>query len=112
MNRVLFLRWLLVLGALALGTAGCAVSAAGAARSTRDVTTRRGLAGKQLRFGHDESREPHLYYVTVLLGEETAWLFFPEKKIYVLEAGGTKQLMEQHAGQIDWSVREFNPSAL
>src|SRR5512145_1374182 len=78
----------------------------------RPVGTKGGLKGTQLRFGHDEGSEPHLYYVTVLAGEETSWLFFSSPRLYVLEAGGTKKLMEKHASQIDWAIKEFDPDAI
>jgi hypothetical protein len=64
----------------------------------RDVKNVDGLAGKQLRFGHDEASKPHLYYVT---------LYVTPKRLYVLEAGGTKQQMESHEAQLDWSFKNF-----
>ena len=65
---------------------------------TRQVTCRSGQTGKQLRFGHDEGSRPHLYAVSVFVTEDT---------IYVIEAGGTKELMEKHAEQVDWAVQNF-----
>jgi hypothetical protein len=65
---------------------------------TRDVRAKTGERGKQLRFGHDEGRSPHLYYVTI---------FATDSKLLVLEAGGTKQLMERYAAQIDWTIANF-----
>jgi hypothetical protein len=65
---------------------------------TRDVKNASGLDGKQLRFGHDEQSAPHLYYVTI---------FVTGKHIFLLEAGGTKALMEQHAEQLDWAIKNF-----
>ncbi|HMJ13513.1 MAG TPA: serine/threonine protein kinase, partial [Polyangiaceae bacterium] len=62
---------------------------------TRDVKAKTGEPGKQLRFGHDQGRTPYLYYVT---------LFATDDKLFVIEAGGTKALMERHAAQIDWTV--------
>ena len=64
----------------------------------RDVETRGGLAGRQLRFGHDEGDEPHLYYVTVFVTGDT---------LYLLEAGGTAEQMERRGEQIDWAVANF-----
>ena len=63
-----------------------------------DVKNVDGLSGKQLRFGHDEASKPHLYYVT---------LYVTPSKLYVLEAGGTKQQMESHEQQLEWSVQNF-----
>jgi hypothetical protein len=65
---------------------------------TRDVSCRTGQQGQQLRFGHDEGRQPHLYYVSV---------FLTDSYIYVLEAGGTKKLMLHHEKQLDWAVTNF-----
>jgi hypothetical protein len=65
---------------------------------SRDVKNAAGLAGKQLRFGHDEGSKPHLYYVTI---------FLTDSRIFLLEAGGTKELMTRHAPQIDWAVQRF-----
>jgi hypothetical protein len=48
---------------------------------TRDVQTARGLPGKQLRFGQDQSGRPHLYWVS---------LFIDGDDLYVIEAGGPK----------------------
>ena len=79
---------------------------------SRAVTTRSGLLGKQLRFGHDEGSEPHLYYVTVLVGSESSWIFFEEPTLYILEAGGTKALVEKHASQIEWAIKQFDAAAL
>jgi hypothetical protein len=64
----------------------------------RDVKTRDGLTGKELRFGHDEGNVPHQYNVT---------LFVTDAKLYVLEAGGTKELMTQHAKELDDYVTSF-----
>ena len=62
------------------------------------VKNAQGLTGKQLRFGYDEGREPHLYTVT---------LFVTDAKLYVLEAGGRKELMQQRAEQLAWAVEHF-----
>ena len=62
------------------------------------VKNRDGVTGHQLRFGHDQSGKPHLYNVTIFLTEST---------IYILEAGGTKELMTRHKQQLDWSVQNF-----
>lgn len=65
---------------------------------SHDVKNAGGAAGKQLRFGHDESGKPHLYTIT---------LFVTDSTIYLLEAGGTKELMDKHNDQLEWSVRNF-----
>jgi|RhiMethySRZTD1v2_1073278.scaffolds.fasta_scaffold123702_2 hypothetical protein len=65
---------------------------------TRDVKNAGGVAGKQLRFGHDEGTKPHLYYVT---------LFVTDSKLYLLESGGTKEQIDRHAAELDWTVQNF-----
>lgn len=65
---------------------------------TRDVKTNQGLTGKQLRFGRDEGSVAHLYYVT---------LFVTKKKLFVIEAGGRKDLMEREAAALDQAVAQF-----
>ena len=66
----------------------------------RAVTSRSGLAGTELDFGHDEGRTPHLYRIA---------LFVTDKKIFVIEAGGTRAEMERQAPQIDWAIKGFLP---
>lgn len=65
---------------------------------TRDVKSKDGIAGKELRFGHDEGKTPHLYFVTV---------FVTPKRIEVLEIGGTKELMTANAAVTDATVANF-----
>jgi hypothetical protein len=64
----------------------------------KDVQSRGGLTGVAMRFGHDEGKEPYLYSIV---------LFVTEKKIFVLEAGGTKAEMARQDAQIDWAVHNF-----
>ncbi len=66
--------------------------------STKDVKTGGGLPGKQLRFGHDESGKPHLYTVTI---------FVTDDHIFLLEAGGTKELVEKQSAELDAFVEKF-----
>lgn len=65
---------------------------------TRDVKAKTGESGKQLRFGHDQGKTPYLYTVTV---------FVTDDNLFVIEAGGTKALMEKHAAQLDWTIANF-----
>jgi hypothetical protein len=64
----------------------------------KSVTSRGGLVGTELDFGHDEGSTPHLYRVV---------LFVTDKKIFVLEAGGAKAEMDRQASQIDWAIKGF-----
>jgi hypothetical protein len=65
----------------------------------RDVKSGDGLVGKQFRLGHDESNNPHLYYVT---------LFVTDEYVYVLEAGGTKEHMLRYEAPIAWHIENFH----
>ncbi len=64
------------------------------------VTSRGGLVGTELDFGHDEGRTPHLYRIA---------LFVTDKKIFVIEAGGARPEMDRQAPQIDWAIKGFLP---
>lgn len=64
------------------------------------VTSRSGLAGTELDFGHDEGNTPHLYRIA---------LYVTDKTIFVIEAGGAKAEMEHQAAQIDWAIKGFQP---
>ncbi len=64
----------------------------------RDAKSTDGTPGRQLRFGHDEGKTPHLYYVTV---------FVNDRRIYLVEAGGTKELVEGHAAELESAVARF-----
>jgi hypothetical protein len=62
---------------------------------SRDVTSRDGTAGKELVFGHDESGKPFVYRVRLYLGP---------KRLFVVEAGGTKEQMDRYAASVDWML--------
>jgi len=64
----------------------------------RDVKSKSGADGIQLRFGHDEDGEPYLYWVT---------LFVTESRIFVLEAGGPKEEVQREEARIEWSIANF-----
>jgi hypothetical protein len=64
----------------------------------REVKDRSGLAGTQLRFGIDLGKTPHHYWISI---------FVTEDRIFLLEAGGTKDEMARLAPQLEWSVRNF-----
>jgi hypothetical protein len=67
---------------------------------TRAVTAREGLAGRQLRFGHDEGARPHLYNVT---------LFVTHKRIYLIEAGGSRDAVQREAPRLESFIAQFEP---
>ena len=83
---------------------------------SKAVKSADGVEGRQLRFGHDDQAgaggspqagstsgaRPHLYYLTI---------FVTEDKIFVLEAGGTKELMTSQAAAIDSVLASFNTGA-
>lgn len=67
--------------------------------TVQDVQTAKGLQGKQLRFGHDEGATPHLYWVAV---------FVTDAKLYVVEVGGTKELVETNETLLARAIRDLN----
>jgi hypothetical protein len=68
---------------------------------TRDVKTAKGLVGKELHFGHDEGSSPHLYCVA---------LFVTKNTLYVIEAGGAKELVEKNQQLIDTAIKSLDAS--
>lgn len=66
-------------------------------RAVKDAV---GHEGIQLRFGHDEGKEPHLYYVA---------LFVTDARIFLIEAGGTKAEMDREAQRVEWAIANFYP---
>lgn len=65
---------------------------------SQEVQSKSGQKGKQMRFGHDESGTPHVYVVTLFVTKDT---------LYVMESGGTKELVERHKDQLDWAIQNF-----
>lgn len=68
----------------------------------RKVTCHGGLSGRQIGFGHDEGTRPHLYVVTI---------FVTPNRIFLIEAGGAKDLMSREAAKLDAFVASFAPTA-
>jgi hypothetical protein len=66
----------------------------------QDVAALGGLRGVVMRLGHDEGKTPYLYVVA---------LFVSEKKVYVVEAGGTKDEMTKQEPQIKWAIEHLGP---
>jgi hypothetical protein len=66
----------------------------------KDVTAREGLRGVEMRFGHDEGKEPYLYVIA---------LFVSDKKIYLVEAGGTKAEVTKQEAQIEYAIKNLAP---
>ena len=65
-----------------------------------EVTARNGQKGTMLEFGHDEAGGPHLYYVAI---------FIDDSHVFLVEAGGKKDLVEKAKPSIDWAVQNFLP---
>lgn len=64
----------------------------------QQVTTTSGLEGTQIQFGFDRGKTPHLYYVT---------LFTKNDSIFVIESGGTKELVEAHGSDLEQALQSF-----
>jgi len=63
-----------------------------------DIQSSDGTKGRQLRFGHDEDGKPYGYVVS---------LFMAQDRLFVLEAGGRRDLLARYEPQIDWQVKTF-----
>jgi predicted small lipoprotein YifL len=60
---------------------------------TRDVKSRDGTPGKQLRFGHDEDSKPFMYRLSVYL---------KEKHLFLFESGGAKGNFDRYEKNVEW----------
>ncbi len=65
---------------------------------TSEVTTKSGMKGTKLEFGHDENGQSMLYTVT---------LFVTEKNLFLLEFGGTKEEVTRQSRYLDWVIENF-----
>jgi len=70
-------------------------------RLVRDeaITNHDGLPGRLLEFGHDEGKSPHVYRVA---------LYIHRKDLFVLEQGGTRDLVTAHAKELDHALYGFS----
>jgi hypothetical protein len=68
--------------------------------SKKEVTVRDGTKAMTLEFGHDEPNGSHLYIITLVITDD---------RVFVLEAGGKKELVEKARASIDWSIKNFVP---
>ncbi len=59
----------------------------------KDVSSADGTKGRELRFGHDEDGKPYEYFVTIYLAQS---------RIYVIEAGGKKDLVDRASPNLTW----------
>jgi hypothetical protein len=62
---------------------------------TKDVESRDKTPGKELDFGHDENGKPFTYRVR---------LFRAQNRLFIAEAGGTKEQMERYKDTVDWML--------
>lgn len=74
---------------------------------TDEIKTRSGLTGTQLRFGLDRENEAHEYIVTVFVTFRGT-IGGKRSSVYVLEAGGSAVLVEQHRAQIQDAILGFD----
>ena len=63
--------------------------------ATREVASLDGSKGTELTFGHDESGKPYTYVVR---------LFAENERLFVVEAGGTKDEMERAKPTVEWAL--------
>jgi len=65
---------------------------------SRSIRSKDQVPGVELRFGHDFGAKPHLYYVA---------LFVKPSKLYLVEVGGTKELVLKSASAIEQALTQF-----
>jgi hypothetical protein len=65
---------------------------------TQRIVDRAGLQGQLMKYGHDEEKTPHVYWVAVYVDGDRVW---------VLEAGGTKELVDRQEPQLNWWLTSF-----
>jgi hypothetical protein len=61
--------------------------------ATTEVRSRDGAPGKELLFGHDVSGRPFVYRVR---------LFLADRRLTMVEVGGSREQMDRYAASIDW----------
>lgn len=66
----------------------------------KEVATKAGLKGTQLRFGHDEGQKPYRYWVTVFVDGDS---------VYVIEAGGAEDVFATSTAAIESAIASFAP---
>jgi hypothetical protein len=64
----------------------------------KDVATASGLKGVEMRFGHDEGKDPYVYHLA---------LFVTDNRVFLVEAGGPKSEVTKQEAQITWAIRNF-----
>jgi hypothetical protein len=62
------------------------------------IKNHEGISGNLLKFGHDEGKRPHLYRVA---------LYAKGDKLFVLELGGTAELVATHEAELTQFVEGF-----
>jgi hypothetical protein len=65
---------------------------------TQRIVDRAGLQGQLMKYGHDEDKTPHVYWIAVYVDGDRVW---------VLEAGGTKELVDRQEPQLNWWLTSF-----
>lgn len=66
----------------------------------KEVVAADGTKGTALSLGHDQEGQAHLYKVVV---------FVTEDHVYIVEAGGKKELFEKATKSVDWFIASFKP---
>jgi hypothetical protein len=66
--------------------------------ASKDVKSGDGSSGRELDFGHDQDGAPYAYRVT---------LFAAQDRVFVLEAGGTRDALARMGPELDLRVSTF-----
>ena len=68
---------------------------------TGDVKSRDGMAGRELRFGHDEGGKPYLYTLRVYV-KKKGCLFCSGSRLFIMETGGPRDEVTRYQQALDW----------
>jgi hypothetical protein len=69
-----------------------------------DIRSRGGVAGRQLRFGRDQSGRSYHYWVTLFVRHEGR-----KPRLWVIEAGGEQELFEERRSAVEAALASFAP---
>ncbi len=73
-----------------------------AALGDSDVKSRNGIAGHEMRFGHDEGGKPYVYTLRVFVKPKSCFLC-GGSRLFIVETGGPKAEVDRYQQALDWT---------
>jgi hypothetical protein len=67
-----------------------------------DVKSRNGIAGHEMRFGHDETGKPYVYTLRVFVKEKSCFLC-SGARLFIMETGGPKDEVARYQQALEWT---------